>query len=260
MNDTALSTSTPVVVHSIEVTPIEYRGQRVLTFAQIDKIHARPEGTARKRFNDNKDRMTEGEDYVVIGQPSEIRTLGLARADGSTAEKITLVTESGYLLLVKSFTDDLAWQIQKQLVKVYFRYQAEIAPPPPIDTLSAQQYNELTRALQLAGWLFQREGTQNAVHDHIRTVLNVRHLKDIPAAQFPLAMQLAKGIQERADLVLCFTHDLLDDLVRHYIAAGSPSTMVLARQYKQRFKAAVPDYPNWLEIQRQLSCPVLAVE
>lgn len=33
---------------------------------------------------------------------------------------ITLLTESGYLMLVKSFTDDLAWQVQRQLVKFYF--------------------------------------------------------------------------------------------------------------------------------------------
>ncbi len=37
-----------------EITPLEYKGQRVLTFAMIDKVHGRPEGTARKRFNDNR--------------------------------------------------------------------------------------------------------------------------------------------------------------------------------------------------------------
>lgn len=32
-----------------------------------------------------------------------------------------MLTESGYLLIVKSFTDDRSWAIQKQLVNVYFR-------------------------------------------------------------------------------------------------------------------------------------------
>lgn len=36
---------------------------------------------------------------------------------------ITLITESGYLMLVKSFTDDLAWDVQRQLVNSYFRNQ-----------------------------------------------------------------------------------------------------------------------------------------
>ncbi|MBV5309113.1 ORF6N domain-containing protein [Chromatium okenii] len=129
---------TPAVcINSIEVTPIIVRGQRVLTLAQIDKIHERPAGTARKRFNDNKNRMTEGEDYFVLEQASEIRTHGLGRSDGSTPEKITVVTESGYLLLVKSFTDDLAWQIQRTLVKAYFRVEAAAAKPTITDPILA---------------------------------------------------------------------------------------------------------------------------
>lgn len=31
------------------------------------------------------------------------------------------MTESGYLMLVKSFTDDLAWEVQRKLVKSYFK-------------------------------------------------------------------------------------------------------------------------------------------
>lgn len=64
MTDNTPRTSAPVVVHSIEVTPIEYRGQRVLTFAQIDKIHGRPDETAGRNFRENKSRLTEGEDYT----------------------------------------------------------------------------------------------------------------------------------------------------------------------------------------------------
>lgn len=32
--------------------------------------------------------------------------------------EITLITETGYLMLVKSFTDDLAWKVQRELVKM----------------------------------------------------------------------------------------------------------------------------------------------
>ncbi|OSM07623.1 hypothetical protein MAIT1_05002 [Magnetofaba australis IT-1] len=31
-----------------------------------------------------------------------------------------LLTQSGYLMLVKSFTDDLAWRVQRELVNRYF--------------------------------------------------------------------------------------------------------------------------------------------
>ena len=99
----------------------EFNNQRVITFKDIDSVHERPEGTARKRFNDNKKRFINGTDFFVITAPSEIRTLGIERPQGGTPEKVTLITESGYLMIVKSLTDDLAWDVQRQLVDSYFR-------------------------------------------------------------------------------------------------------------------------------------------
>ena len=58
----------------------EYKGQRVVTFKDIDLVH--------ERHNDYMDQV--------------------------------LLTEQGYLMLVKSFTDDLAWEVQRSLVKNYF--------------------------------------------------------------------------------------------------------------------------------------------
>ena len=93
----------------------EYSGKRVVTFKDIDTVHHRPEGTARKRFNDNRKRFVEGEDYFKI-QPSEIRTVGITSPNGGI-----VVTESGYYMLVKSFTDEVSWDVQRQLVNGYFR-------------------------------------------------------------------------------------------------------------------------------------------
>lgn len=109
-----------------QIAEKEFNGQRVVTFKDIDSVHERPEGTARKRFNDNKEHFVEGEDYFVLKQPSEIRTLGLERPQGGVPEKVTVVTESGYLMLVKSFTDDLAWKVQRQLVDGYFRQKETV--------------------------------------------------------------------------------------------------------------------------------------
>lgn len=105
----------------------EYQGQRVVTFKDIDLVHQRPEGTARKRFNDNKKHFIEGEDYFLakpdISQMSEKRTFKIP------PRGVTLITESGYLMLVKSFTDELAWTVQRQLVKGYFRAKALPSQP-----------------------------------------------------------------------------------------------------------------------------------
>ena len=44
----------------------EWKGERVLTLAMIDEMHERQEGTARKRFNENKDRFLEGKHFHKI--------------------------------------------------------------------------------------------------------------------------------------------------------------------------------------------------
>ena len=114
-------TDNSITINKTEVSVKEYQGNRVVTFKDIDMVHGRPDGTARKRFNDNKEHFIEGVDFYAIDQPSEIRTLGITRPQGGTPQSVTLVTESGYLMLVKSFTDDLAWDVQRQLVNTYFR-------------------------------------------------------------------------------------------------------------------------------------------
>jgi phage antirepressor YoqD-like protein len=118
------STDTTAVITaagpSANLTPIEFNGQRVITLAMMDRAHQRPEGTARKRFNDHRERLVLDLDYFKI-RASEFRTHNPGVLSASAHEDITALTESGYLLLVKSFTDDLAWQVQRELVNGYFR-------------------------------------------------------------------------------------------------------------------------------------------
>lgn len=99
----------------------EYSGQRVVTFKDIDAVHGRPDGTASRNFRTNKGHFIESEDFYRLSQPDEIRRLGFERPQGGTPSEVVLLTEQGYLMLVKSFTDDLAWSVQRQLVNSYFR-------------------------------------------------------------------------------------------------------------------------------------------
>ncbi len=108
--------STTAVAGDISNVSIkEYRGQRVVTFKDIDEVHGRPEGTANRNFKYHQEKFIAGEDFFFV-QGDEIRNLGLESNYGAY-----LLTESGYLMLVKSFTDDLSWKVQRQLVKTYFR-------------------------------------------------------------------------------------------------------------------------------------------
>ena len=105
-----------------EIRVKEFRGQRVVTFKDIDMVHERPDGTARKRFNDNKKDFILGEDYFVRNSDEAKGEFGVTAPNG-----MYLITEQGYLMLVKSFTDDLAWDVQRQLVNHYFKRQSEQA-------------------------------------------------------------------------------------------------------------------------------------
>lgn len=109
-----------VHIQDTDISVKEYNGQRVVTFKDVDTVHVRPDGTARRNFNTNKKRFVENEDYFVVSS-DEIRTSRLFTiSDNDFTDKV-LLTEQGYLMLVKSFTDDLAWTVQRQLVNGYFR-------------------------------------------------------------------------------------------------------------------------------------------
>ena len=112
---------------TINQTPLsvkEYEGKRVVTFKDIDAVHGRPDGTARKRFNDNKEHFIEGEDFYRVTCEEVRPFFGQTLPNGFNPKAdIVLITESGYLMLVKSFTDDLAWKVQRELVNSYFRVE-----------------------------------------------------------------------------------------------------------------------------------------
>lgn len=137
--------------HTIEAK--EYNGKRVITFKDIDEVHERKSGTARKRFNDNKQWFVEGEDYFVIElTASEKRTqFGAGKNAG---RELTLVTESGYLMIIKSFHDDLSWQLQRILVNSYFRAKE----------MQSENYDDLSPMLRM---FIQQERQMKAMQTEI---------------------------------------------------------------------------------------------
>lgn len=104
-----------------DISVKEYNGQRVVTFKDIDLVHDRPDGTARKSFWRNKDHFVEGEDYFVLNVDEAQKLFNIAAPNG-----LALITEQGYLMLVKPFSDDLAWEVQRQLVSSYFKVRQTV--------------------------------------------------------------------------------------------------------------------------------------
>lgn len=105
-----------MTINDEQIQVKEYQGTRVVTLADIDRVHKRPPGTARKRFNFHKDRFIKGVDYFVLNTDIAQKEFNTIAPNG-----LTVVTESGYLMLVKSFNDVLAWEVQRSLVSNYFR-------------------------------------------------------------------------------------------------------------------------------------------
>lgn len=145
-----------VTINDNDVKVKEWNGQRVVTFKDIDRVHNRPDGTARKRFNDNKNYFIEDEDYFKIKKSlmSEKRTLGIEVPNRG----ITVFTESGYLLLVKSFNDDLAWKVQRELVNAYFRFKEVVETLQPSENnlvLSEGKFLEAVQTIEDCAGIFR---------------------------------------------------------------------------------------------------------
>lgn len=208
-----------VRINQTKIAVKEFDGKRVVTLKEIDAVHQRPDGTARKRFNDNKKRMIEGTDFFKI-TPSEFRTAIGGEMDSRQQNDITLVTESGYLMLVKSFTDDLAWEVQRKLVNTYFRMR-ERAPR------SAMEYLKLQSQA-----LFELNDRVDILEDKVDNQMTIDHTQ-----QRFLQKAVSKRVYERARE----TYDgrELRDNVRFYFNA-------LYKDLKNRFGV-----PSYLDIRPQ---------
>lgn len=119
-----------IKIEDTEMQVREYNGQRVVTFKDIDAVHQSKPDTAKRNFNRNKKYFIEGVDFIVATRGDFKRdNLTLLNINIPT-RGITLLTESGYLLIAKSFNDDLSWQVQRQLVNAYFKVRepAHVVP------------------------------------------------------------------------------------------------------------------------------------
>ncbi|MEO5358182.1 MAG: ORF6N domain-containing protein [Nitrospirae bacterium YQR-1] len=120
--------SATLKIEGKEVTQIIYKSKPVITLQTINELHERKTGTAEKNFTTNKARFNENEDYFNVPYQewkSMVKSFPPSQKfdthkRGGHRGSMIFLTESGYLLLVKSFTDELSWKIQRALVNSYF--------------------------------------------------------------------------------------------------------------------------------------------
>lgn len=118
--------SNVITIENTEMQIREYNGQRVVTFKDIDTVHERPSGTAKRNFARNKKHFIESEDFFTVTKNDVGTNFVLTYGFNEKASSGILLTETGYLMLVKSLKDDLSWKIQRRLVNAYFKVKNEL--------------------------------------------------------------------------------------------------------------------------------------
>jgi len=126
-----------VVINEVSLPIKEWNGQRLVTLKDIDNVHGRVDGMARKSFNRNKERFIQGVDFFVHSVDEAKRLFNAIAPNG-----LVTLTESGYLMIVKSFTDDKSWEVQRDLVNSYFKLKEvshALSEELPVDTQALYQ-------------------------------------------------------------------------------------------------------------------------
>ena len=111
-----------ITIADKEIELKEYNGERIVTAWDIAELHEREISKVNENFKYNINKFIENEDYYVLQRnkfsESDFRVQNFIP---NNVKEIILFTESGYLLLTKTFTDERSWNIQRQLVKSYFK-------------------------------------------------------------------------------------------------------------------------------------------
>ena len=141
-----------ITINNEQLKVKEFNGQRVITFKDIDMVHKRVDGTAGRNFRENKDKFIENIDYFSITGKALKDFKQTTNFVGSNTKEVILITASGYLMLVKSLHDDLAWEIQRELVNNYFTVQkVKREYHKPIDRAIRQHFNIAETIIQKTG-------------------------------------------------------------------------------------------------------------
>jgi DNA-binding Lrp family transcriptional regulator len=112
-----------VRVNNQDVVIKEYKGQRVITPSEIALVHQKEIRQVNEQLKRNIHHLIEGEDYFKITrEESKVAGCDLEKHFTSNRQKeLFLITEMGYMMLVKSFIDNLSWTVQRELVNTYFK-------------------------------------------------------------------------------------------------------------------------------------------
>jgi hypothetical protein len=162
-----------VTINEVGLAVKEYGSERVITLKEMDQLHRRKAGSAKKNFLNNREKFIENEDYFMISirEYRELFTPNEKAQPGNPDLNVVLLTEMGYLMLVKTFSDELAWQVQRALVNNYFRFKEVAAVAEP--TMVMNQFDIMRKMIDMIEESKQKENQmqyaletmQGQIHD-----------------------------------------------------------------------------------------------
>lgn len=249
--------SIPTVSVSGTALPyIEYQNEPVVTFAMIDAVHQRPKNTATRTFHKNKRHFIEGEDFYPIDSNSlyEIRS-NYPGLFPDAMKRVTLFTETGYLMLVKSFTDDLAWQVQRQLVKSYFRVKGAMQPtaaepiPAPIDHRQREQLTNAANAV-FRNFHGMRQSATGWFYNGVRTDYCLKRIEDLSQDDFPAVMERLQALRPKVRQYEDFRYDFQQSFLKEVVGEGQPYTAWISKLAGGQHH--IGQRPNWKAIAKQV--------
>ena len=238
-----------ITIQDTQLPVVEYHGLRVVTFSMIDDAHARPDGTASRVYRENRDRFIEGEAYFTVST-DEIRRDKFYSLSSMARGHVTFLTESGYLMLAKSLTDDLAWQVQRDLVNSYFRQRQQ----------QPKTQNEIIAAMAMAN--VEQERRLNHVEDQVVAVTEtIEQIKrgTIPAGWAGYSLLRTKsGLTDTKCRALVKGYNIPTDTITIMTPDGQPRPMKIVLEsafmstFRQMMTEAEPRGVRWYHPQMGL--------
>lgn len=164
--------SNTLTVNNQELMIKEFDGHRVVHMWDIGKLHGVPTNNVRTNFKRNIKYLIDGEDYFLIEKQSEFASTLSCSGDLSqkvinASKDIPIFTESGYLMMTKPMTDEISWQVQRQLVNCYFKVK-EVHKAPEHEPKELRSLADVNKTIELLTGAYKSMGVSDA--DVLKTV------------------------------------------------------------------------------------------
>lgn len=175
-------------------------------------------------------------------------------------QQVTIVAEAGATYLVSRSNTDTGRRLNRFLhaevlpaIRKTGRYELPQARPI---TLSTRQREQLRQAIDRALGGVHSDlggGVSEAVANRLRVRFSVASVDDLLADQFPSVLEEVTRIQADLSAYYHFRAELRNFVVREIIGAGTPWTPDLVRKWRAKMGHTLPDRPEWLQVQRQIT-------